>query len=256
MEMRSDATTSRGRLLAFRVVGWLFGVGTIGYSIFFVLLSLVSDDPVDVSHRFHFLAILAGGGLIGVFSILWVMRPDRTAYFHALVAQALAWLIGGLMGGDLITGLYISGVIGLVVLWILHPDRRSVLRLPGHPSVALLTYALLGTILSWVYAVMQADLQHGPASDPHVEFHHWSGIAVAALSIAGAGIASSLRGSGWHVVVAWTALAAVLFGAAGLVFSDLPGAPDDTVWSWVTVAAGIGFWLLARVEAARGEPAA
>jgi hypothetical protein len=247
----SSTSTSRGGALAFRFVGWLLGIATIGYSLFFVLLSLVSDDPADVSHRFHFLVILAGSGLIGVFSILWVTRPDRTGYFHALVAQALAWLIGGLMGGDLFTGLYITGVVGLAILWFLHPDRRSVLRLPGHPSVALLTYALLGTILAWIYAVTQAELQHGPASDPHVEFHHWSGIAVAALSIAGAGIAASLRGTGWLIVVAWTAVAAVLFGAAGLVFSDLPGAPDAIEWSWVAIAAGIGFWLLARVEAAR-----
>ena len=253
MERGSDLRTPTGGSLAFRIVGWVFGIGTIGYSIFFVLLSLVSDDPVDVSHRFHFLAILAGGGLIGVFSILWVVRPDRSAYFHALVAQALAWLIGGLMGGDLITGLYITGVVGLVVLWILHHDRLSVLRLPGRPSVALLTYALLGTIPAWIYAVTEADLQHGPASDPHVEFHHWSGIAVAALSIAGAGIASSLRGSGWQIVSSWTAFGAVLFGLAGLVFPDLPGAPDRA-WSWIAVAAGIGFWLLTRVEATREAP--
>lgn len=243
-----STSTSRGRPLAFRIVGWLLGVVTIGYSLFFVLLSLVADDPEG--HRFHFLAILAGTGLIGVLSILWVMRPDRTAYFHALVAQALAWLFGGLMGGDLITGLYITGTVGLVVLWILSPDRLSVLRLPGHPSVALLTYGLLGTIPAWIYAVTEAERQHGFASDPHVEFHHWSGIAVAALSIAGAGIASSLRGKGWQIVAAWTASAAVLFGVAGLVFSDLPGAPDAG-WSWLAVAVGIGFWLLARVEAAR-----
>jgi len=240
-------------MLAFRIVGWLFGVLTIGYSLVFVVISLVADDPMDTSHRFHFLAILAGGGLIGVFSILWVMRPDRTAYFHALVAQALAWLFGGLMGGDLITGTYFSGAVGLVVLWILHPDRRSVFRLPGHPSIALLTYGLLCAIPAWIYAVSQAELQHGPASDPHVEFHHWSGIAVAALSIAGAGIASSLRGKGWQVVVAWTGVAAVVFGIAGLVFSDYPGAPVSS-WSWLAIAAGIGFWILAQIEEAREAP--
>jgi hypothetical protein len=249
----SDVTPSRGRSLAFRIVGWLFGVLTIGYSLVFVIISLVADDPMDASHRFHFLAILAGGGLIGLFSILWVMRPDRTAYFHALVAQALAWLFGGLMGGDLITGAYFSGAVGLVVLWILHPDRRSVLRLPGHPSIALLTYGLLCAIPAWIYAVSQAELQHGPASDQHVEFHHWSGIAVAALSIAGAGIASSLRGKGWQVVVAWTGVAAVMFGIAGLVFSDYPGAPVSS-WSWLAIAAGIGFWILARIEEAREAP--
>jgi hypothetical protein len=253
VEMPTDTRASGGQMLAFRIVGWLIGVGTIGYSLFFVLLSLVDEDPDG--HRFHFLAILAGTGLIGIFSILWVMRPDRTAYFHALVAQALAWLFGGLMGGDLITGLYITGTLGLVVLWILSPDRLSVLRLPGHPSVAVLTYGLLISIPAWIYAVTEAERQHGSASDPHVEFHHWSGIAVAALSIAGAGIASSLRGTGWQIVAAWTAFAAVLFGIAGLVFPDYPGAPDPS-WSWLAVAAGIGLWLLARIESAREAPSA
>ena len=67
----------RGRLLAFRVVGWLLGIGTVGYSTFFFLLSLVADDPVEISHRFHFLAILAGMGLIGVFSMRWSHRRSR-----------------------------------------------------------------------------------------------------------------------------------------------------------------------------------
>ncbi len=39
------------------------------------------------------------------------------------------------------------------------------------------------------------------------------------------------------------------------MFSDLPGAPG-TGWSWLAVAAGIGFWLLARVEAGREGSAA
>ncbi len=62
---------SRGRL-AFRLVGWIFGVLTIGYSLFLVLLSIVSGDLSDTIHRFHYLAGLAGGGLIGVFSIALV----------------------------------------------------------------------------------------------------------------------------------------------------------------------------------------
>jgi hypothetical protein len=47
-----------------------------------------------------------------------------------------------------------------------------------------------------------------------------------------------------------TAVAAVVFGVGGLVFSDYAGAPPSG-WSWIAVAAGVGFWLLARVEAGR-----
>jgi hypothetical protein len=240
---------SRGRL-AFRLVGWIFGVLTIGYSLFLVVLSIVSSDLSNTIHRFHFLGGLAGGGLIGVFSIALVMRPGWTSAFHVLVAQAIAWTIGGLMGGDFLTGFYVSGPIGVVVLLLLHPNPRSLLRLPGRPSIALMTYAVIATMPAWIYAVTEAELQHGPAADPHVQMHHWSGVAVAALSIAGAGIATSLRGRGWEFAGAAASIAAVLFGAAGLVFAKYAGAPP-TGWSWLAVAAGIGFWLLTRVEAAR-----
>lgn len=250
MGSESTATTSRGRQLAFRIVGWLLGAGTILASFPYIAVSLVSDDPVEQSHRFHVIGGFTGIALIGVFSIVFVMRPTWLAAWHVLIAQALAWLFGGLMGGDLITGFYITGLVGLVLLGGLHPDPRSLMRLPGHPSISLLTYALLCAIPAWIYAVTYTELQHGSTSDPHVRLHHWSGVAVAALAIAGAAIATSLRGAGWLVAAAVTATAAVAFGLSGLVFSNLPGAPG-TGWSWLAVAAGIGFWLLARVEAGR-----
>jgi hypothetical protein len=43
-----------------------------------------------------------------------------------------------------------------------------------------------------------------------------------------------------------------VFGLGGVVYSDYAGAPPSG-WSWIAIAAGIGFWLLARIEAAR-EP--
>jgi hypothetical protein len=240
-------------MLAFRIVGWLIGVGTILFWLASILWTLTAEDRIDQSHRFHLVGGFAGAALIAVFAIVFVLRPSWTAAWHVLVAQALAWLFGGLMGGDLVSGFYVTGIVGLVLLGVLHPDPRSLLRLPGRPSIALLTYALMGTIPAWIYAVTEAELQHGPASDPHVELHHWSGLAVAALSIAGAAVATSLRGEGWRVASAATAIAAVAFGVAGLVFSEYPGAPVSS-WSWLAIAAGIGFWILTLIEAAREAP--
>jgi hypothetical protein len=253
--MDTQPSTSRGRLLAFRIVGWFLGIVTLGYGLYFVLAFLLTDDPIDRTHRFHALAGFAGGALIGLFSIVLVLRPTWISAFHVLVAQALAYVIGGLMGGDLLSGFYFTGLVGVALLVALHPDPRSLFRLPGRPSIALLIYALIVTVPAWIYAVQQAELQHGPASDPHVEFHHWSGIAVAALGIAGAAIATSLRGRGWTVSAAVTAAAAVLFGVSGLALSTYPGAPP-VGWSWVAVAAGAGFLLLSRIEAAREPDAA
>ena len=248
--MEATASRSTARRVAFRIVGWILGVLSLGYSFVFVIIAIVSTDPSNTMHRFHFAAGFAGGALIGVFSIALVHRPGWTAAFHVLVGQAAAWTIGGLMGGDFLTGIYVTAPIGVLVLAILHPDPRSLLRLPGRPNIALLIYALIATVPAWTYAVTEAQLQHGPASDPHVEFHHWSGMAVASLSIVAAGIATSLRGRGWEFANAVTSVAAVLFGIGGLVFSAYPGAPQ-AAWSWVAIAAGIGFWLLARIEVAR-----
>ena len=255
MSMSATRSASRGRILGFRIVGFLLGVLTIGYSLFFVLTSIVSDSLDDQIHRFHNLGGLAGGSLIGVFSIVLVLRPDWLSAFHALVAQVFAWVIAGLMGGDLLSGAYFTAVIGLILLAVLHPDRASLRRLPGRPSVAMLSYALLVTVPAWIYAVQMADLQHGPATDPHVEFHHWSGMAVAALAIVGAAIAASLRGEGWTVTAGIASIAAVLFGVGGLVFDGYPGAPGSG-WSWVAIAAGLGFWLLSRIELGRERMAA
>ena len=237
-------------MLAFRIVGWLLGALTILPSLAYILLSLLTDDPVERSHRFHLVGGFAGFALIGVFSIVFVIRPAWLSAWHVLVAQTLAWLIGGLMGGDLISGFYITALVGLVLLAALHPDPRSLLRLPGRPSIPLMIYALLCAVPAWIYAVTYAELQHGSETDSHVQMHHWSGVAIAALAIMGAGLATSLRGAGWQVSAAATALASVLVGLAALVFSDYPGAPDAG-WAWLAVAAGIGFWLLARVEARR-----
>lgn len=247
-------TVTGPRVRAFKIVGWVIGVLTIGYSVFFILTSIASDAPSDQIHRFHNLGGFAGGGLIGVFSILFVLQPERLSFFHALVAQALAYLIAGLMGGDLISGFLFIGMVGLVLLAVLHPDPRSLFRLPGRPSVAMLTYALLVAVPAWIYAVEMAQLQHGPATDPHVEFHHWSGMAISALGLVGAAFAASLRGDGWTTTAGIGSVAAVLFGLAGLVFSEDAGAPG-TGWSWVAIAAGIGFWLLTQIEAGRERQA-
>jgi len=248
------ASGSSGRRIAFRVLGWVLGILTLGYSFYFVVVAVVSTDPSNTIHRFHFVSGFTGGGLIGLFSIALVQRPDWTAAFHVLVGQATAWTIGGLMGGDFLTGLDATAPVDVIILAFLHPDPRSLLRLPGRPNIALLTYALIATVPAWIYAVTEAELQHGPATDPHVQFHHWSGVAVAALSIAAAAIATSLRGRGWEFANGITSIAAILFGVGGLVFSDYAGAPPSA-WSWVAIAAGIGFWLLARIEVAREAPA-
>ena len=209
-------------MLAFRIVGWLLGVATIGLSIPFVIIAFVSDDPSQTIHRFHVVGSFFGIALIGVFSIVFVMRPDWIAAWHVLVAQALAYLFGGLMGGDLISGFWITGVVGLVLLGVLAPDRRSLLRLPGHPSVALLTYALLCAIPAWIYAVDQCRAPAPRLAEPTRTSSSTIGRGSRSprSRIAGAALAASLRGEGWRFASGVTAVAAVGFGLSGLIFSE------------------------------------
>jgi hypothetical protein len=238
------------KVVAFRVVGCVLGALVILPSLVFILISLATDDRIEISHRFHYIGGFAGLSLLGVFSVLFVFYPDERSYFHALVLQAFSWLAAGLMGGDLISGFYVTAPIGLVILLAMHPDPRSLMRLEGRTSVAMLTYSMLIAVPAWLYAVSMSQLQHGPTTDPHVAAHHWSGVAGAALAIVGAAIAASLRGEGWIVTAGIASVASVLFGASGLIFSDLPGAPEPG-WSWLAIAAGIGFWLLTQIEASR-----
>jgi hypothetical protein len=247
-------TVRDGRRTAFRVAGCVLAAFAILPSLAFIVISLVTENPVEISHRFHYIGGFAGLSLIGVFSALFVFQPEHRAYFHALVLQAFSWLAAGLMGGDLISGFWITGPIGLVILIALHPEPRSLARLPGRVSVAMLTYSMLVAVPVWIYAVTMSELQHGPATDPHVAAHHWSGVAGSALAILGAAIAASVRGEGWVITAEIASIASVLWGLAGLLFSDLPGAPGSG-WSWVAVAAGLGFWLLTQVEASRERTA-
>jgi hypothetical protein len=243
-------TRTDPKVTAFRVVGCVLGVLVILPSLAFIVISLATDNRVEISHRFHYIGGFAGLSLLGVFSVLFVFRPDDRSYFHALVLQAFSWLAAGLMGGDLISGFYVTAPIGLVILVAMHPAPRSLLRLEGRTSVAMLTYSMLTAVPAWLYAVSMSQLQHGPATDPHVAAHHWSGVAGAALAIVGAEIAASLRGEGWILTAGIASVAGVLFGVTGLIFSDLPGAPEPG-WSWLAIAAGIGFWLLTQIEAGR-----
>ena len=78
-------------------------------------------------------------------------------------------------------------------------------------------------------------------------------LAFVLVLLAGAALAASLRGEGWRFANAVTAVAAVGFGLAGLIFPEDAGAPANA-WSWLAVAAGIGLWILTRIEAAREAP--
>jgi hypothetical protein len=106
----------------------------------------------------------------------------------------------------------------------------------------------VAVVPSVAFALTQAELQrNGVASDPHVEFHHYSSMASYALSLSLAAFAAALllpgrRVAGWIVGVTGAGL-----GLASLVLSDYPGA-FRTVWAWLTLAWGVALVAVAQLR--------
>jgi hypothetical protein len=111
--------------------------------------------------------------------------------------------------------------------------------------------ALLALAPAVAFALTQAELQrNGLAADPHVEFHHYSGMASYALAIPLAAFAASLRVPGRRAG-AWIAgLTAAGLGISSLALSDHVGA-FDMLWAWLALALGVAVVALAELDRRR-----
>jgi len=234
---------------AFRIVAGVLGVATIGLTVPFAVGAFFGD--VDRIHRLHFTAGALGSGiLLGVSLVVCALDPDDLAPFWVAVAAGVATSIAGIVSGDFISGIYFTAPIVLLVLFVLHPRRRSLFAIEGvdAPTAAL---GFLAVVPAVAFALTQAELQrNGVASDPHVEFHHYSAMASYALSLPLAALAAALllpgrRVAGWIVGVTGAGL-----GLASLVLSDYPGA-FDPLWSWLTLGWGLAIIAVAQLGGRR-----
>ena len=111
---------------------------------------------------------------------------------------------------------------------------------------------LVALVPAVAYALTQAELQrNGLTSDPHVDFHHYSGMASYALSLPLAAFAASLRVPGRRIAVWIVGVTGAGLGLGSLLLSDYPGA-FETVWAWLTLAWGVALVAVAQL---RGEAA-
>ncbi|HJY31398.1 MAG TPA: hypothetical protein VJ573_00735 [Actinomycetota bacterium] len=231
---------------AFRIVAAVLGVSTIALTLPFAITSF-TDDAESI-HRLHFLAgVFASGLLLGVSLLVCARRPESIGPFWVAVATGIASTIAGLISGDFISGLWFIAPISLVILIALHPERSSFLHIHGI-EVATAFLGLVALVPAVAFALTQAELQrNGVVSNPHVELHHYSGMASYALSLPLAAFAAALlvpgrRIAGWIVGVTGAAL-----GAASLLLSDYPGA-FETAWAWLTLAWGVALVVLAQLR--------
>ena len=232
---------------AFRIVAGVLGVAAIGLNLPFAITSFIDD--AESIHRLHFLAgVFASGLLLGGSLLICAWRPETSiGPFWVAVATGVASTIAGLISGDFISGLWFTAPISLVILIALHPARSSLLRIDGI-DVATAFLGLVALVPAVAYAWTQAELQrNGSSLDPHVELHHYSGMASYALSLPLAAFAAALRVSGRRIAVWIVGVTAAGLGLASLLLSDYPGA-FRSAWAWLTLAWGVALVAVAHVR--------
>jgi hypothetical protein len=262
MDTQSAPTVSRGRELAYRIIAGIFGVFIIISNLAFSVPQFFS--ATDKVHSFHDLASMpAFLVLLGVALIVMMLRADDVVALRVAWAVALGALIAGLIGHDFISGSYYLTLVGVAVLTILAPARAELLRF-GSPNVAMLSLAIVAAIPAIVFAWDNARimLQMDPAMDMsgHWKYHHWSGVAASALGVVLAAIVVSFRSPGdrmWTWVVGF---ATMLFGLAGIIFSDAVRYPSSigTLWGVGVFFVGLVYIVVAEVSSsadAAAEPA-
>ncbi|MCA1726496.1 MAG: hypothetical protein LC722_02225 [Actinobacteria bacterium] len=110
---------------------------------------------------------------------------------------------------------------------------------------------LAATIPVTAYALSMARLQRlGPASDPHVEEHHWAAMATMAVALVLVALLSSLRMPGWRLSARCAAIGTMVFGLASVVYPNYPGSAGD-VWGIAALIGGAVFLGVAEWEARR-----
>jgi len=250
--MTSPMPTSErrsGRRKAFRVVAGVLGAATVVLSLPFTISSFTDD--AEAIHRLHNLAGAFGFGLLlGGSLLVCARRPESIGPFWVAIASGVASTIVGLFSGDFISGVWFTAPIALVILIALHPDREGVFRIAGL-DVPTAVLALLALVPAIAFALTQAELQrNGFETDPHVEFHHYSGMASYALALPLAGFAASLVVPGQRPAAWIVGLTALGLGVVSLLLSDYAGA-FDPVWAWLLIAWAIAITELAERAARR-----
>jgi hypothetical protein len=219
---------------AFQIVAGILGVATIGLSLPFAIGSLFSET--DAIHRFHFVSGTVGYGLLlGISLLLCAWRPEAIGPFWVAVSAGVAATLAGIVSGDFISGVWFPAPIAIVVLLLLHPARPALFDIAGL-DIARAGLAAVALVPASAYALTQAELQrNGVPADPHVDFHHYSGMAAYVFAVPLAAFAGSLLVPGRRIAVWIVGVAAAGLAVSSLLLSTYTSA-FDPFWAWLLLA--------------------
>jgi hypothetical protein len=239
------------KVVAFRIIAGLFGALSVISTIVFAVPVFTDDD--DKIHSFHILGSAPVFVLLtGLAMFVLVLRPTDVLALRVAWAVTIGTVIASLFGQDFVSGTYYIAPIVMIALTILSPVRSELLVF-GSPTIALLSLAIVAAIPAIIYAWDQARIQPevDPMHDPtgHWKYHHWTGIAGTALALVLVAIVLSFRRPGDRMWIWAVGVSTMIFGAAGVIFSDDLRYPSSvgTLWGLVILFAGLVFIAVAEI---------
>ena len=237
----------RAMTIAFRVVALLGGLLFTLPNFWFNVQSLGDLDGQAI-HVVHNAAGFVGFTMLaGIPMLLLAWRPRQVALLRLVVATSIATVIGGLLGGVLMTTLLLGPVV-TVVLLALSAGRAEVFRF-GSPHLLLLAVAFIGAIPAVVEGLQQADLQGGRTSgDEHLEFFHYAGMTITHLALVLCAAWSAFPGRAVRSARLLTGFAGA---AMALTFAAYPDAVSsiDAIWAVALLLFSIVYIALGEVAA-------
>jgi hypothetical protein len=247
----------RGTTIAFRIVAGLFAalwiLSTLRFSI------VVFTDEREKVHSFHSLGVFPTYVfLLGFALVILAIQPSDVVALRVAWAGTIGSVVASLIGQDFISGTYFVAPVVLIVLTILAPTRRELLRF-GSPNVALLSLAIIAAIPVIVYTWDNARMMllGDPVTDVtgHWEFHHWSGIGGAALGLVLSAAVVAFRTQGDRMWTWIVGLSVMIFGVVGIVYADAARYPSSigSLWGVLALFGGLVYIVVAEVS---GRPAA
>jgi hypothetical protein len=253
-------TASRARRTWFSVTAvvfsLVFGLALFGWVGLFLGWTMGSTDQI---HRVHLIG--ASGVATGIFVafplLILSWRRDDVALLQMLLVAGVATAIGSLVSADWVFLIYV--VIIAVPLLVLLAISKGWGRFTA-PGAGLAPELLVAAIVSapfWgAFAVTMARLQRaGPANDPHVSMHHWSGMAIMGIGIVLMAALASKRTQGWRIVAWLTGVGSIVYGVASVVFATYPGSTipyagsEGAFWGTLAIVWGVAFIALAERRA-------